>query len=48
ALKEVYFTNSIAPRNTSDKIKYITVADAFGEAIVRVYKNHSISSLYYS
>jgi ribose-phosphate pyrophosphokinase len=47
ALEEVYFTDSIAPKNDSPKIKYITVADAFGEAIVRVYKNNSISSLYY-
>jgi ribose-phosphate pyrophosphokinase len=47
ALEEVYFTDSIAPNTNSAKIKYITVADAFGEAIVRVYKNHTISSLYY-
>jgi ribose-phosphate pyrophosphokinase len=46
-LKEVYFTNSIQPREGSDKIKYISVAEAFGEAIRRVYKNQSISSLYY-
>ncbi|MBN2774868.1 MAG: ribose-phosphate pyrophosphokinase [Prolixibacteraceae bacterium] len=47
ALEEVYFTDSIKPKNVSPKIKYITVADAFGEAIERVYKNNSISSLYY-
>lgn len=47
ALEEVYFTDSIHPKDVSPKIKYITVADAFGEAISRVYKNHSISSLYY-
>ncbi len=46
-LEEVYFTNSIPPVNKSDKIKYISVADALGEAIKRVYKNQSISSLYY-
>ncbi|MBN1822176.1 MAG: ribose-phosphate pyrophosphokinase, partial [Prolixibacteraceae bacterium] len=44
ALEEVYFTDSIKPKNVSPKIKYITVADAFGEAIERVYKNNSISS----
>ena len=46
-LEEVYFTDSIPPINRSDKIKYISVADAFGEAIKRVYKNQSISSLYF-
>ncbi|MFW5831016.1 MAG: ribose-phosphate pyrophosphokinase [Prolixibacteraceae bacterium] len=46
-LEEVYFTDSIPPVNKSDKIKYISVADALGEAIKRVYKNQSISSLYY-
>ena len=48
ALKEVYFTNSIPPRMESAKIKYISTAEAFGEAIMRVYKNQSISSMYYS
>ena len=48
ALKEVYFTDSIPPRMESEKIKYISTAEAFGEAIMRVYKNQSISSLYYS
>ncbi len=47
ALTEVYFTDSMPPKNTSEKIKYISVAEAFGEAIQRVYKNQSISSLYY-
>lgn len=46
-LEEVYFTDSIQPRVESSKIKYISTADAFGEAIKRVYKNQSISSLYY-
>lgn len=46
-LEEVYFTDSIQPRKGSEKIKYISTADAFGEAIKRVYKNQSISSLYY-
>ncbi|MBT6005230.1 MAG: ribose-phosphate pyrophosphokinase, partial [Prolixibacteraceae bacterium] len=47
ALEEVYFTDSIQPKNGCDKIKYISVAGALGEAIERVYKNQSISSLYY-
>ena len=47
ALTEVYFTDSIQPKTESEKIKYISVAEAFGEAIQRVYKNQSISSLYY-
>ena len=47
ALEEVYFTDSIKQKSESEKIKYITIADAMGEAIKRVYKNQSISSLYY-
>jgi ribose-phosphate pyrophosphokinase len=47
ALEEVFFTDSIKPKTDSEKIKYISVADALGEAIKRVYKNQSISSLYY-
>lgn len=46
-LEEVYFTDSIKSRAESVKIKYISTADAFAEAIRRVYKNQSISSLYY-
>lgn len=46
ALSEVYFTDSIPPRQASEKIKYISTAEAFGEAIMRVYKNQSISSMY--
>jgi ribose-phosphate pyrophosphokinase len=46
-LEEVYFTNSIKPRTGTTKIKYISVADAYAEAISRVYKNQTISSLYY-
>jgi len=46
-LEEVYFTDSIKPRQESSKIRYISTADAFAEAIRRVYKNQSISSLYY-
>lgn len=46
-LEEVYFTDSIQPKGGCDKIKYISTAEAFAEAIRRVYKNQSISSLYY-
>ncbi len=46
-LEEVYFTDTLYKESRSDKIKYITSADAFGEAIKRVYKNQTISSLYY-
>lgn len=48
ALTELYFTDSIPARKESNKIKYISTAEAFGEAITRVYKNQSISSMYYS
>jgi ribose-phosphate pyrophosphokinase len=47
ALTELYFTDSIASKKESSKIKYISIAKAMGEAIERVYKNQSISSLYY-
>lgn len=47
SLVEVYFTDSIPAKRESSKIKYIPIAHAMGEAIERVYKNQSISSLYY-
>jgi ribose-phosphate pyrophosphokinase len=47
ALTELYFTDSIPGKKESNKIKYISIAGAFAEAIERVYKNQSISSLYY-
>jgi len=47
-LEAVYFTDSIQTnRDLGSKIKYISVAEAFAQAIKRVYKNQSISSLYY-
>lgn len=46
-LEEVFFTDSIQQRTESPKIKYISVANDLGEAIKRVYKNQSISSLFY-
>lgn len=47
ALQEVYFTNSIPDKQKSSKIKYLSVANLFGDAIDRVYKNQSISSLFF-
>ena len=47
-LEEVYFTDSIYREHNCIKIKYISIAGAVGEAIRRVYKNQTISSLYYS
>ncbi len=47
ALTEVFFTDSIPAKKESPKIKYIPIAGAIAEAIERVYKNQSISSLYY-
>ncbi len=47
ALTELYFTDSIPGKKESTKIKYIPIAGAIAEAIERVYKNQSISSLYY-
>ena len=46
-LEMVYFTDSIQYKAQSEKIIYISVAEAFAEAIKRVFKNQSISSLYY-
>ena len=46
-IKEVYVTDSIPCRKESKKIKYISTACIFGEAINRVYKNESISSIFY-
>ncbi|MBK5203397.1 MAG: ribose-phosphate pyrophosphokinase [Prolixibacteraceae bacterium] len=46
-IKEVYVTDSIPCRKESKKIKYISTACIFGEAINRVFKNESISSIFY-
>lgn len=47
ALQEVYFTDSIPAKKESSKIKYLSVADAFSQAIDRVYNNQSISTLFF-
>ena len=46
-LTEVYFTDSIPPKNKCSKIKYISVAEELGRAIQRVYNNESISTLFF-
>jgi len=46
ALTEIIFTDSIPYSKKSEKVKILSVADIFGDAINRVYNNESISSLY--
>jgi ribose-phosphate pyrophosphokinase len=46
ALKEMIFTDSIPYNRKIDKVTVISVADMFAEAIRRVCKDESISSLY--
>ncbi len=46
ALTEIVFTDSIPLRAESAKIKVLSVADMFADAILRVCNNESISSLY--
>ncbi len=46
SLKEIIFTDSIPYPKKSKKVKILSVAPIFAEAIMRVYKNESISSLY--
>lgn len=47
-LEEVVITDTIPlPENKqSPKIKILSVSDLLGEAIIRIYKNHSVSSLF--
>ena len=47
ALSEVYFTDSVQHKKESAKIKYLSMAEALAETIKRVYKNQSISTLYF-
>ena len=46
ALTEIIFTDSIPYSNKSAKVKILSVADMFADAIMRVCNNESISSLY--
>lgn len=46
ALEEIVFTDSIPYSHRSAKVKQISVADMFAEAIRRVIHNESISNLY--
>lgn len=46
ALKEIIFTDSIPLRKQSDKIRIVSVANIFAEAINRVINHESISILY--
>ena len=46
ALEEIVFTDSIPYTNRCAKVKQLSVADTFAEAIRRVINNMSISDLY--
>ena len=46
-IKELMFLDTIPPRETnSEKIKYLSVADIFAEAIERIYQEVSVSKLF--
>ena len=45
-LEEMLFTDSIPYSNRCAKVKQLTVADMFAEAIIRVMNNQSISDQY--
>ncbi|MFV0289957.1 MAG: ribose-phosphate pyrophosphokinase [Mangrovibacterium sp.] len=47
ALEEVYFTDSIPPKRTSSKIKYLSTSEMFARAIQKVYNNESISEEFF-
>jgi ribose-phosphate pyrophosphokinase len=46
ALEEIVFTDSIPYTQRCAKVKQLSVADMFAEAIRRVINNESISNLY--
>jgi ribose-phosphate pyrophosphokinase len=46
ALTEIVFTDSIPYHKKSEKVKIISIADLFADAILKVCNNESISSLY--
>ena len=45
-LEEMLFTDSIPYNNACGKVKQLTIADMFAEAIIRVMNNQSISDQY--
>ena len=47
-LKEVYFLDTVPPKAgvACDKIKYLSVAHMFAEAIERIYEEVSVSKLF--
>ena len=47
-LKEVYFLDTVPPKDgvACDKIKYLSVAHMFAEAIERIYEEVSVSKLF--
>lgn len=45
-IKQLYVSDTIALRGISEKIKVISAADIFAEAVVRTFNNESISSLF--
>ena len=46
ALEDIFFTDSIPYKKEGKKVRIVSVADMFAEAIKRVCNNESISSLY--
>jgi ribose-phosphate pyrophosphokinase len=46
SLSEIIFTDSIPYTKSCSKVKVLSVADMFANAILRVCNNESISSLY--
>jgi ribose-phosphate pyrophosphokinase len=46
ALTEIFFTDSIPFKKNCAKVKFLSIADMFAEAIRRVCNDESISSLY--
>ena len=47
-IKELYFLDTVPPKQgvTCDKIKYLSVAHMFAEAIERIYEEVSVSKLF--
>lgn len=45
-IKELVLLDTIPAPGASDKIRYLTVADVFAEAIERIYREISVSPLF--